>query len=76
MTKIAHQKGLMIEAWVNPYRISLNQTTYQQFMSQSPKSAWLKDTKLTIGYEPFKYILNPASQEVRDYIVAGVKGNC
>ena len=73
MIKIAQQKGLMIEAWVNPYRISLNQTTYQQFMSQSPKSAWLKDTKLTIGYEPFKYILNPASQEVRDYIVAGVK---
>ncbi len=73
MVKIAHDHGLSIEAWINPYRISLNKTTYQQFIQLSPKSSWLEDTSKSIGYATFKYILNPASQDVRDYIVAGVK---
>ncbi|MFR7591321.1 MAG: glycoside hydrolase family 10 protein [Longibaculum sp.] len=73
MIDIAHQKGLSIEAWINPYRISLNQKTYQQFLTNSSKSSWLEDTKQTIAYATYKYILNPASQDVRDYVVAGVK---
>lgn len=73
MVELAHQKGMSIEAWVNPYRISLNKTTYQQFIGNSSKSSWLEDTKQIIGYATYKYIFNPASQDVRDYIVAGVK---
>lgn len=73
MVKLAHKKGISIEAWVNPYRISLNQKTYEQFLSNSSKKSWLEDTQKTIGYATYKYIMNPASQEVRDYIVAGVK---
>lgn len=73
MVKIAHDHSLSIEAWINPYRISLNQKTYQQFIQLSAKSSWLEDTKQSIGYATFKYIFNPASQDVRDYIVAGVK---
>lgn len=72
MVALAHQKGLSIEAWVNPYRISLNEKTYQQFLAYSSYSSWLDHSSYTIQYENYKYILNPASQEVRDYIVAGI----
>lgn len=72
MVSMAHQKGLMIEAWINPYRISLNEQTYSQFSQYSRYHTWLEDTHQTIAYGDYKYILNPASQDVRDYIVAGV----
>ena len=35
MIKLAHKKGISIEAWINPYRISLNKNTYQNFMELS-----------------------------------------
>lgn len=73
MVKLAHKKGISLEAWVNPYRISLNKNTYQNFMELSSKRSWLEDTKQSIGYATYKYIFNPESQDVRDYIVAGVK---
>lgn len=72
MVDLAHQKGLTIEAWINPYRISLNESTYLNFLNDHSHHSWLKDNQKTIGYDAFKYILNPASQDVRDYIVAGV----
>lgn len=72
MVSIAHQKGIKIEAWINPYRISLNEATYQQFLYYSSHSSWLDNRSYTINYETYKYILNPASQDVRDYIVEGI----
>lgn len=73
MIKLAHKKGISIEAWINPYHISLNKNTYQNFMELSSKKSWLEDTKQSIGYATYKYIFNPESQDVRDYIIAGVK---
>lgn len=72
MIDIVHERGLSIEAWVNPYRISLNQETYQQFIEYSPHSQWIEKSDYVIGYATYKYIFNPANQDVRDYIVAGV----
>lgn len=73
MCELAHQQGLSIEAWINPYRVSLNQESYQQFIELSPHRSWLNDPQLTIGYATYQYIFNPASQKVRDYIVDGVE---
>ena len=73
MIQLAHDYGLTIEAWVNPYRISLNQETYLQFVTYSKYKNWIRDTTKVIQYDDYKYILNPQSQEVRDYIVEGVK---
>ena len=73
MIDLAHEKGLSIEAWINPYRVSHNEQTYQQFTENSSKKAWIKDTKQVINYGENEYILNPASQDVRNYIVDGVK---
>lgn len=72
MIELSHQEGLLFEAWINPYRICTNQTTYQQFQTSS-LSSWLDNQDLTIKYGTYKYILNPASQKVREYIVEGVK---
>lgn len=72
MVDLAHEKGLYFEAWVNPYRISLNERTYNQFMNSIHRS-WLNNESLTIHYGTYQYILNPASQKVRDYIVDGIK---
>ena len=73
MIDIAHQQGMSIEAWINPYRVSLNQASFEQFLNHSPHRDWLEDATQTIGYATYQYILNPASQSVRDYIVDGVK---
>ncbi len=72
MIDLAHKQDIMIEAWLNPYRICLNEQTYQQFMKTS-KASWLKDKNLTIQYNEYGYIFNPASQQVRDYVVDGVR---
>lgn len=73
MIDIAHQNDMSIEAWVNPYRISLNRKSFEQFLNESPRHQWLEDANQTIGYATYQYILNPASQSVRDYIVDGVR---
>ncbi|MFQ7318415.1 MAG: glycoside hydrolase family 10 protein [Massilimicrobiota timonensis] len=73
MIDIAHQNDMSIEAWVNPYRISLNRESFEQFLNESPHHQWLEDASQTIGYATYQYIFNPASQSVRDYIVDGVR---
>lgn len=73
MIEIAHQNGLNFEAWINPYRISLNQKSYEQFQKHSPNKKWLEDESKVINYGEYKYIFNPSSKEVRDYIVQGVE---
>lgn len=73
MIEIAHQNGLSFEAWINPYRISLNQKSYQQFQKYSSQKKWLEDESKVINYGEYKYIFNPASKEVRNYIVNGVE---
>lgn len=72
MVDIAHDEGILIEAWINPYRISLNKKTYLQFL-QSSHRAWLANSNLTIHYGTYQYILNPASEKVREYIVDGIQ---
>lgn len=73
MIDLTHQEGLAFEAWINPYRISINEKTYQQFIAHSMKRRWLNDESYTIHYGTYQYILNPAHQEVRDYITKGVQ---
>ncbi len=73
MIQLCHQSNIKFEAWINPYRISLNQYTYQQFISYSPIKKWISDNKKVIHYGEYQYILNSGSQDVIDYIVNGVE---
>ncbi len=74
MVDMAHDKNLKIEAWINPYRISLGNKGSESF----------KDTEYYDKYEPFimEYTnskgetcmaFNPSKQESIDLITNGVK---
>ena len=76
MVREAHQKGMKIEAWVNPYRVSFN-TSYakldkiirQGYGMDLPDPA-VKRNVLSYGG---KLYYNPSKPEVRNLIINGVK---
>lgn len=70
MVETAHEKGLFIEAWINPYRISYNQQQWNQFKTYSSIKDYANSKYILKDH--YNAMLNPASEEVREYIVAGV----
>ncbi|MBC8569532.1 glycoside hydrolase family 10 protein [Zongyangia hominis] len=79
MTKLAKDKGLRIEAWVNPYRVKSTSTPLSQ---DSALYGWLtgkEDLVITAdgqsGAEVLSQALylNPAKEEARTLIVNGAK---
>lgn len=72
MIEIAHRYNLKFEAWINPYRISFNQSTYNQFVHTSPIKDWI-NTEHIIRYGDYDCILNPGSSTARKYIINGVE---
>ncbi len=67
MVEAAHARGLLIEAWINPYR---GPSTSVTLPDGDPIKNWI-GTDNVFEYNGF-YYLNPASSEVRDLVVAGV----
>lgn len=70
MCEIAHENGLELHAWINPYRIG----TQSNITESSVAYVWQQ----TYGEERVcevdgKLYYNPASEEVRQYIVEGVR---
>ena len=61
-----------IVAWINPYRISLDQKHYEYFRNESIHSSWLDDDH-TITYDDYKTILNPSNTDAQEYILDGIK---
>ncbi len=73
MVDIAHEKGLKFEAWINPYRLSLSDTTTDSFKATS---YYTKYKSMILEYENGDQtcmILDPSKQEARDLITNGVK---
>ncbi len=66
MVKTAHDTGLRIEAWINPYRVKLYNHP-QSFSRDNPAV----DSSLTITTDSGVYY-NPALQSVRDLVTDGV----
>ncbi len=67
MVKIAHNHGLKIEAWINPYRI---RTSDIKLSSQNPAVKWAgSDYVVSIGVNKY---YNPAYNDVQELIVDGV----
>ncbi len=66
MVEIAHDIGLRIEAWVNPYRVKLYNHP-KELSADNPAQR----EELTITVESGIYY-NPALQEVRDLVTEGV----
>lgn len=70
MVELAHKHDLSIEAWVNPYRVC--QTPDFSALSENNIALKWKDTENLIVCDSGIYF-NPASAEVTELIVNGVK---
>lgn len=77
MIEAAHERGLEFHAWINPYRITTNNTDVKSLADNNPAKKWLTDSNesndrnvLTFGGSLY---YNPASSQVRKLIVNGVK---
>ena len=66
MTETAHDVGLRIEAWINPYRVKLYNHP-KELSADNPAQR----SELTITVDSGIYY-NPALQEVRDLVTNGV----
>lgn len=73
MVTLAHEKGLLFEAWINPYRISHNTATTDSFKA-TPHYAmfapYLIEYRTRAGQVCLAF--DPASQEARTFITCGV----
>ena len=73
MVTIAHENGLSIEAWVNPYRVGGSHESPEDLAENNPAKKWMKEgSRNVLLYDKGKYF-NPSSEEVRELIVHGVE---
>ena len=40
MVDVAHKNGMKIEAWVNPYRVTIGSTNYSKLSKNNPARKW------------------------------------
>ena len=73
---LCHKNGILVHAWINPYRISTVTQNVEEINNKSPAYLWLKDEIVendkNVCFESGIY-LNPAESEVRRLILNGVK---
>lgn len=75
MTEVAHENGLRIEAWVNPYRVTSSSVNYRLLSPNNRARIWhgnRKTARNVLAYRGQLYY-NPSSPAVRKLIVTGVK---
>lgn len=65
----AHARGLRLEAWLNPYRLALNDTVPGAFSADNLAAVHPEWVKPAAGGQ----YLDPSRQDVRDCIAAGVQ---
>lgn len=73
----AHQRGLKIHAWVNPYRITGYLNRYSDLCATNPAIVWANDGDSSndryVLCQNGEYYYNPAIPQVRQLIIDGVK---
>lgn len=74
MLEICHERNMEFHAWINPLRVS-NSDTLKTFSEDNPYMIWTsaEETKDYIMYFEKGIYLNPAYEEVRKYIISGVR---
>ena len=68
--KEAKKYNIDIHAWVNPYRVTMNES---ELFTLSENHIVRQHPEYAITYADGKTYLDPATPEVRDYIVSGVR---
>lgn len=73
----AHQRGLKVHAWINPFRITGYLNRYSDLSADNPAIAWANDGNPAndrwVLVHQGEYYYNPAIPEVRQRIIDGVK---
>lgn len=73
----AHQRGLQLHAWINPYRITGYLNRYSDLCASNPAIVWAKDGDSSndrwVLCQNGEYYYNPAIPQVRQLIIDGVK---
>ena len=76
MVAEAHKKGMKIEAWINPYRVSFN-TRYSKLAKNNPARVWHESSDPSVRRNVLTYggqlYYNPSKPEVRTLIINGVR---
>lgn len=76
MVQSAHARGLQFHAWVNPYRITGYQMSWEEVSDQSPAKRWLSDSDASNDRNVLKqdgtWYYNPASETVKQMVIDGV----
>lgn len=70
MCKAARDNGLSLHAWINPYRIGSPSNVTQSSVAYAWKNQYGSERVCEVNG---LWYYNPSSQEVRDYIVEGVR---
>lgn len=77
MVELAHKKGLKIQAWLNPYRVTLASTSASSLASGHPAKKWMNSSNESTNRNVLSYggnlYYNPSKSAVRTLIVNGVK---
>ncbi len=77
MVSAAHKKGLQFHAWINPYRVTAAHNNIKKLPKDSPAVKWAqsdnKKTRQNVLYTKSGIYFNPASPQVRQLIVNGVR---
>lgn len=73
----AHKRGLDIQAWVNPYRITLPSMKFSSLPAGSIARKWASSNKKSERRNVLKldgaYYFNPASSQVQNLVANGVR---
>lgn len=77
VVQAAHNNGLQVHAWINPFRITGYLNRYSDLSSDNPAIAWANDgntanDRWTLVHQG-EYYYNPAIWQVRQLIIGGVK---
>lgn len=73
MIEVAHNKGLKLHAWVNPYRIK-NPGSAFEIVTSHPAYNWIKDnTSDIIKLDNGTIYYNPGSKNAIDLIIKGIE---
>lgn len=75
MVTQAHERNLRIEAWVNPYRVTLSSTSISKLSKDNPARKWYSKaaTRRNVLIYNGQIYYNPSKPAVRQLIVKGVK---
>lgn len=73
MVDVAKQKGLRIEAWINPYRVRPSNLTNKPLTNSNPAAVSLKAGDRTVIEYNGTISYNPASTKAQTLIVNGIR---